>query len=421
MLSPIKEIVLPIRIAIIGLGNRAKKYLEYVKEHPDQVCISHIVDPNGMRLNYFATELNLPTNCCYSDYDLFFNDVSCDINAVLITTPDNLHFDPAIKAIHKGYHVLLEKPIAQSYEECRIISEEARKFNVIVGVCHVLRYHPYFRKIKEVLNSGELGEVISVNHISSIGLDRATHSYVRGIFNRKEDSNPLILSKCCHDIDFLLWALDTHCINLSSAGSLKWFKPENAPKNSSNRCINCNIEEQCPFSAKDLYLRRHSWIDNFDIPKNNTVDEGIIKELMEGRFGRCIYHCNNNVVDHQALIMEMENGLTINLSMEMFCGDDLRKTHIYCSGGELYGNERVLTIKRFRQEIVTYDFSDIYKSAYHANADLKIFEDFIMALTNKKHRFLASICNSMESHKICFEAERSRKESIRINLNEIIK
>lgn len=145
-------------------------------------------------------------------------------------------------AIRKGFHVLLEKPIAQTLEECIAIGKAAKEKGVIVAVCHVLRYHPYFMKIKELIDTEELGRIISINHRSSVGIDRSTHGFVRGMWRKEEITNPMLISKCCHDIDFLLWLTRTRCHKLTSFGSLRWFHSANAPKGSADRCIDCSVE-----------------------------------------------------------------------------------------------------------------------------------------------------------------------------------
>ena len=220
----------PVRIVVIGAGNRAHKYLEYARRNPEQLRLAAIVEVNDLRRRAMADAFGLPDKYCYAHYDDFFAE-GLDADMVLISTPENAHFDPAVKAIDAGYHVLLEKPIAQRLDECREIARRARR-RVLVGVCHVLRYHPYFAKIRELVASGRLGHVVSVNHTASVGLDRATHSYVRGIFRRESEANPILLAKCCHDIDFLLWLTGSHCRRLSSFGSLRWFRAENAPEGS---------------------------------------------------------------------------------------------------------------------------------------------------------------------------------------------
>lgn len=317
--------------------------------------------------------------------------------------------------------MLLEKPIAQSLEECNDIAERAKRKGVIVGVCHVLRYHPYFMKIKEIVDSGELGKVISINHTASVGLDRSLHGFVRGIWRKKERTNAMLISKCCHDIDLLLWLTKTPCRKLTSFDSLRWFRPENAPVNSTEYCINCSIEPKCPYSAVDLYYNRRDWISNFDIPEGKTLDEVLWEELRHGMYGRCAFHCDNNVVDHQILSMEMESGVTVNFSMDIFTIDDCRETHVKLTHGEIDGNEKWLRVRKFRNnEEQVIDFSDISKKPFHAGADLDLIDDFVKTLRCKDHTFRTCIELSVESHRICFEAERSRLTSKTIELHNIL-
>ena len=400
----------PVSIVAIGAGNRTNKYLEYVKQHPDRVRLVGVVELNDIRRQSVAERFGLELSQCYADYhDFFRNPVQTD--AVMVCTPENMHFEPTMLAIEAGYHVLLEKPIAQTLEECQAIGEAARKKGVLVSVCHVLRYHPYFMKVKELVDSGELGHIISINHRTSVGVDRAAHGFVRGIWRSERLSNPMLMSKCCHDIDFLLWLTKTPCRKLTSFGSLRWFKAKNAPEGSAERCIDCGVESHCPFSAVDLYQVRRDWIANFDVPEGKTIDDVIEDQLREGLYGRCVYHCDNDVVDHQIVSMEMESEVTINFSMDIFTLKDCRETHIRLTEGEIDGDENRLRIRRFRgAEETVYDFSGLAHQPFHAGADLAIIADFIDAIRTGRRDLVTSIDRSVESHRICFEAERSRKE-----------
>ena len=212
----------PVTIVAIGAGNRTNKYLEYAIRNPDRLKLVGVAELNDIRRHAIASKFGLKPEECFADYERFFeNPVPAD--AILIGTPENMHFEPCMKAIEAGYNVLLEKPIAQSLPECCRIAEAARRKGVIVGVCHVLRYHPYFIKIKEIVDSGQLGEIISISHLAAVGLDRTTHGFVRGMWRREEITNPMLISKCCHDIDFLLWLTEARCRKLSSFGSLRWL------------------------------------------------------------------------------------------------------------------------------------------------------------------------------------------------------
>lgn len=399
-----------IKIVAIGAGNRTNKYLEYVKQHPDKVKLVGVVELNEIRRKHVAERFGLDENQCFADYRDFFRH-PFDTDTVMVCTPENMHFEPTMQAIRRGYHVLLEKPIAQTLEECMLIAEAARKHNVLVSVCHVLRYHPYFMKIKELVDSGELGHIISINHRTSVGVDRTAHGFVRGIWRKEAVSNPMLMSKCCHDIDFLLWLTKTPCRKLTSFGSLRWFKEKNAPEGSADRCLDCEVENRCPFSAIDLYRVRRDWIANFDVPEGKTIDEVIEDQLRHGLYGRCVYRCDNDVVDHQIVSMEMESEVTVNFSMDIFTLKDNRETHISLTEGEIDGDETRLRVRRFRgAEETIYDFSDLAHQPFHAGADLAIMADFIEAIQQDRKDVVTSIDHSVESHRICFEAERSRKE-----------
>ena len=406
----------PMTIVAIGAGNRTAKYLHYILNHPEEVKLVGVVEINDLRRQNVAKKAGLKPSQCFSDVDSFFlNPVKAD--AVLICTPENAHFRPAMLALDHGYHVLLEKPIAQTFEECMAIAENADSRGLTVGVCHVLRYHPYFRKFKEIVDSGELGQIVSIDHRASVGLDRAMHTYVRGICNREKLSNPVLLSKCCHDVDFIVWLIGAKCRRLSSFGSLRWFTSSAAPEGSAKRCVNCQIEERCPYSAVNLYKRRGEWINNFDIPEGFTLADVIDNELENGDFGRCVYHCDNDVVDHQILSMIMENDVTVNMSMDFFTLEDHRITHICLTHGEIYGDESCITVNDFRTRTsCVYDFSDLEGKPFHAGADLEIIRDFVNTLRMKHHKsILTGINDSIESHRICFNADVSMKRDVIIS------
>lgn len=398
----------PLRIAAIGAGNRMRTYMHYVKANPQLVSLAAVCEPNDIRRTTMAEQLNVPANHCFADYHDFFNS-HITIDAVVICTPESMHVEPSLMAINKGFHILIEKPIARTYAECVQIADAARQKGVKVGVCYVMRYFPCYLKIKEIIDSGRLGKTISVDHSVDVGIDRNSHSYVRGIMNREDTNNPLLLAKCCHDVDMLLWLTGKHVKRVSSFGSLLWFRKENAPAGSAERCIDCNVEGRCPYSAIDLYWRRRDWISNFDIPKGKTIEDSIRNELQNGRYGRCVYHCDNNVVDNQKMLMEMEDNSTIDLSIDVFTTHNHRTTNIQLSGGEITCDEKsviVETFKNNRHEV--YDFSDEMSKPFHGGADLDLFRDFIQSISHPSAPQLIPIDDSLESHKVCMEGEKSR-------------
>lgn len=398
----------PLSVVLIGAGNRARKYLEYILSAPHRARLAGVADPNPLRREAIASRCSLPAECCYASADDFFA-LGRVADAVIIATPDHCHYRQSMQAIALGYHVLLEKPVSQTDYEAAAIAAAAEKAGVVVNVCYVLHFHPYFVKLRQLALSGELGRIVSVSHRSPVGIDRATHVYVRGAWGRKETSGPLLTSKCCHDIDFLIWLTGSRVKRVSSYGTLRWFTRDNAPEGAADRCISCRAEESCPFSAVDLYRRRHDWISNFDVPEGSTIDEAIERELATGRYGRCIYACDNDVVDRQVVAMETESGITIDFSMDLFTADCRRTTRISLTGGEITGDEESITVTTFRPRATKrYDFSTSFNAPFHCGADLATVENFINAINGAPDHSHTGIDDAIESQRTCDAIEAAR-------------
>ena len=399
----------PTSIVAIGVGNRMRTYMHYVASHPDEARLVAVVEPDPIRRNAMADQFGLPEECRFENYhDYFENPIKADV--AFICTPEREHFEPCMEALRLNMHVLLEKPVAQNYEQCKLISKAAHKVGKIVCVCHVLRYHPAFIKVKELVASGRFGRIISITHTEDVGIDRTTHSYVRGVMNTEAGNNPMLLAKCCHDIDFITWLTDAGCRRLSSFGDRTWFRRENAPAGSATRCCKCSIEKTCPYSAVDLYWRRREWINNFDVPAGMTLDQVIKNELEEGDYGRCVYHCNNDVVDNQVLTMQMDDGSIITVCMDIFTRRDGRSTDIKMTHGEIVSDGVKIFATDFRtQKREIYDFSEVCKQPFHAGADMRLVESFLSAVRgDSSHAPTTTIDDSLKSHRLCYEAERSR-------------
>lgn len=408
--------IMPIPIVAIGVGNRMRTYMHYVAAHPEEVKLVAIAEPDQIRRETMRSQFDLPASATFSDYQqLFASDIPFE--AVLIATPGSEHFRPAMMALERGCHVLLEKPIAQNYEECCILARKAKEKNRIISVCHVMRYHPMFLKIKELVDSGRYGRIVTITHTEEVGIDRATHSYVRGMLNSEKFSNPMLLDKTCHDMDFLLWMTGSHCRRVSSFGSRLWFRKENAPAGTADRCTRCAIEDRCPYSAIDLYRRRKEWTRNFIPAPGQTVADVVENELAEGRFGRCVYHCDNDVVDNQVVTLHMTDGVLITLTMNVFTQNDCRTLKIGMTEGEITCDGTTINARHFRTRTTeTFDFSQLANIDFHGGADLALVENFIHTIaTGTKPD--TDINDALEAHRIIFEAERSRHTNETITLN----
>lgn len=414
----------PITCVVLGAGNRGNVYARYAQDHPDAMKIVGVAEPIPIRNERMAKQYNIPSNRRFTTWEHVFDQPKM-ADAVIITTPDDLHHGPAMQALEMGYHLLLEKPIAQTWKECSEILTLAKKKNAVVAVCHVLRYAPYFRKIKEVISSGALGELVSIQHMEPIQHIHMSHSYVRGNWRIEAETNPIILAKSCHDLDILRWWIGKPCQYISSFGSLKWFKESNAPEGSTARCTDgCAIESECPYSALKIYHRDRSYLHHFDLPADReTHGDFILNELKQGPYGRCVYRCDNDVPDHQVVAMEFEDEITVNFNMEAFTNYHGRRTRVMGTMGDLVGDERDLVIADFRNKKVTnwnvHEHADL--SSGHGGGDHRLVRDFLNAVDKDDASLLTSNLEaSMESHLMGFLAEKSRhqKQVMKVDLNQ---
>ena len=292
-------------VAILGTGARgAEAYGRLIQQKPDCFRIVALCDKNIEKLKYYKEVFQVEENNCFLSEEEFFEKKRADL--LVIATPDSYHIQHALQALSVDYNILLEKPITDKKEECKAILEAYKKANSRVMVCHVLRYAPAFLKVKEMIDNGKIGKLISFEGIEQVGYAHQAHSYVRGNWRKREDCTPMILAKCCHDLDLFQYYADSPCKSISSIGNLAFFKKENMPKDASARCMECKYIDSCPYSAKHIYIKQ--WND-FGMPENAwpfnvlapapTTEEKLYDAITSSPYGRCVFACDNNVVDHQ--------------------------------------------------------------------------------------------------------------------------
>lgn len=394
-----------VKLAVIGVGNRTGKYLRYFSLHPDTVELAAVVEPDPVRREACRKQFSLSEDRCFSSSDAFFESFREPCDGVIIGSPDRFHHAQALKAIERGWHILLEKPVAQSYGQCVEIAEAARHRGVKVGVCYVLRFMSLYRKVKELLESGAIGRVTGVSHQEFVGIDRMLHTFVRGYWNRAETTAPSFVSKCCHDVDMLLWTTGAKIKDVQSAGSLAWYRPENVPPGSTERCIDCPVERDCSYSAVDMYLRRGVWTRNFTVPEGKTLTEVLEEQMRTGRFGRCAFRCDNDVADRQLVTLTAADGILLTIEMNALTRREGRETVFAGTRGEMVVAGQVIEVRdRTGSLIQVQDFSQEASLPYHANADLLLVEDFIKAVAAPDRLPAVTLEDSLESHRICFLA-----------------
>lgn len=415
----------PVKVIIIGAGNRGRTYANYAKMFPDCMQIVGVSDIRESRKNAMGDRFNVPEEHRFDDWSEVFR-VPKFADAVVISTPDDVHYDPCMKALEWGYDCLLEKPVAQTEKECTDIAKQAHKYNRIVAVCHVLRYSPYFRAMYQALQSGMIGKVISIQHMEPIECRHMAHSYVRGNWRDSNQTTPIILAKSCHDLDILRWFVGKPCKTIVADGSLTWFKAENAPEGAPLRCTDgCPHESTCPFSAIDVYVRRKHHLGVFDL-KNSRDEAEIMSKISDpsNLWGRCVYHCDNNQPDHFVSEMVFEDGTTASFSMEAFTPFGGRRTRIMGTTGFIEGNGSEFTIYEFRSNkkiLWNKKLADIpeYKGSGHGGGDMALVCDFVEAVSwQAPEKLTSTIDASIESHVMGFRAEKSRLSHRKIDVTK---
>ncbi len=399
----------PVTAITLGAGNRGNVYGNFAIAYPQQLDIVGVAEPITERNERYSTLHNIPGSNRFKTWeDVFKKPKFAD--AIIISTPDHLHYGPCMEALKLGYDILLEKPISPSERECRDILALTKKTSRIVAVCHVLRYAPYFVKLREIMQSGSIGEIISVQHLEPIEHVHMSHSYVRGNWHNSKATTPIILAKSCHDMDILRWLINKPAKNVSAFGNLKWFRKENAPAGSTDRCMNgCTIERTCPYSALRIYYRDRKRLYVFELSEDKSKHgEAILDYLRTTNYGRCVYRMENDQPDHYVNSILFDDGITASFSMEAFTSYEGRRTRVMGSMGDISGDMTSFTLNDFRSHEKTSWSLD---TDSHGGGDWRLVANWVQAVYQRNPDLLtSSIDVSIESHVLCFSAERSRLE-----------
>ena len=418
-----------VTIAICGCGNRGlTAYTEYQKLHPDKMKVVAGADIRPERLALLKKMYDVPEQACYSsDEEILSQPKLAD--AMLISTPDRLHVKEALEALDKGYDLLLEKPISPVIEECRALYQKARNTGRQVVVCHVLRYTLFYSGIKKLIEEGAVGKICTIDMTENVGYWHYCHSFVRGNWRNSELSSPMILQKCCHDLDLMQWFADGYCISVQSLGRQSFFNHANKLEGSSDRCLDCSHADTCLYSAKVQYIldtergvrtAGNSWPVN--VVADEPTEESVLAALRDGPYGRCVFSCDNDVVDHQTMNLEFENDIFATFTMSAFTDRIDRTIKITGTKGELFGtlSENAITLRRFGKAEERIDLGSLAGREGHGGGDLGLAAAFVELIENGGEN-RTSIEASLESHLMAFAAEESRKrDGERIRMDEFL-
>lgn len=410
-----------IKLALIGAGPRGfLSYGPYATKHPNEIEFVAVAEPDDFKRERFRKEHNIPLEMCFVGYQEMLAQPKL-ADGVLICTQDSMHKEPSIKAIKMGYHVMLEKPMANTPEDCKAIGKCAQEHDRVFLICHVLRYSEFFATAKEILNSGEIGKLVSIQHNENIAYWHFAHGFVRGKWRISENSSPVILAKCCHDMDLMVWFAESNCSKISSFGSLSYFKEENAPQGAPNYCLDgCPVEDKCAHYAPRLYLTENTGWPTFDVSDDLSI-QGRTDSLKKGQYGRCVFKCDNNVVDHQVVSIEFENKVTASFCMG-FTGIRGRSIKLMGTKGELRGSmdANEIEIINFLTESKKVIHLSKAKSS-HGGGDYGLVKDFLKLIREGGvNKGLTNASLSVQSHLMSFAAEESRVTEKSIDFKQYV-
>jgi len=409
-----------IEAVLVGAGSRGHDaYGSYALRNPDMIKFVAVAEPIPERRERFAQAHQISPERCFNSWEDMMERGQL-APALVNCTMDKLHVDSTLAALSTGYHVLLEKPMATTSHDCVRLVQAAEKSERILQICHVLRYAPFFYTLYDIVQSGRIGEVITVEHKENVAFWHMAHSFVRGNWGNTSASSPMILAKCCHDLDILVWVLRRRCERISSFGTLTHFRPESVDADVPERCTDgdCPIESDCPYSAPRQYLGEHTgWpVSVISVDKSY---EARLEALKTGPYGRCVYRCDNDVVDHQIINMEFEGGLTVVFTMHGHSHDNCRTMRYSGTKGTLRAHEG-------KGELVVYDYltrqeesiPPEYRAGGHGGGDTGLVGAFVDAVRNPDSEVLTSCRNSLESHLMAFASEKSRLEGNIVDMED---
>ena len=410
-----------VTIAAIGCGARGTTYLTLLSKLQDKFILTAAADIDPTKVAHVESLSNAPDfKSFYSANELFQKKKLADL--LIIGTQDKHHFEHCKKALKKGYDILLEKPIAQNIQNIITLQELAKKLRRKVLVCFVLRYTPFYLKIKEIIDSGEIGRVTSINAIEGIEPWHMAHSFVRGHWAKKEEATPIIVAKSCHDTDIIHWLINARCEEVHSYGELSYFTTENKPADAPARCTDgCPVENQCMYNAKRYMTdKRDPWLRQVYSNSKQTKSEEILQWLMKSKWGRCVFQCDNDVVDSQTVHLKFENNVKATLTMTAF--DEGRSIQVFGTKGTIKAGE---FYKKIGRDIFITNHASgktISIQTEHASSEYNHHIGGDEGMINSLYEFMNSKQNISgaftHSHIIAFAAEESRLKNSPISIKD---
>ncbi|MCC6239947.1 MAG: Gfo/Idh/MocA family oxidoreductase [Phycisphaerales bacterium] len=409
----------PKTIAILGVGDRGKMFGNAIQLYSHLAKVVAVAEPRQAYREDFAREYALDPAMVFTDWREFISKPKmCD--AVVISTMDQDHVTPAVACLKLGYDLMLEKPMATTLEDCRAIEAAQRASNGgIVAVCHSLRYVKNMRTLRDMVVSGAIGRVMTVDQLEPVGLFHQAHSFVRGNWGNEGRSTFMLLAKSCHDIDYTSYLVNQPCLSVMSYGHLSFFTRANAPAGSGERCTACAIEPTCEFTAIKQYVQgdRTQW--PAAIVSADHSYEAHLQAIKTGPYGRCVWKCDNDVVDHQVVAMQFADDITVTFTMTGFSHGLGRQIRVHGTKGELRLVNEQLTMYTFATgDTQTITFGE--EAGSHGGGDQRVVREWLLALHSRDDsQIVANAQESLKTHTIVFAAEQSRRQGRVVKIAEM--
>jgi predicted dehydrogenase len=407
-----------ISVAIVGAGSRGFLLADIIARIPQWARIAAVAEPRNEPREAFVQRHRIPENARFTDWrELAERPRLCD--AVVIATLDRDHAAPAIALTRLGYHMLLEKPMAPSLEDCKQIAHAQEKAGTITCVCHSLRYNEGFASLKKTVESGRIGRIATIDQLEQVAWWHQAHSFVRGNWGNEGRSTFMLLAKSCHDIDYIAYLAGAPCLRAQSFGNLSYFRSENAPHGSGERCTACSVEKTCPYSALRMYVdgARESWPAN--VVSTDHSRAAHLRAIESGPYGRCVWKCDNDVVDHQVVCLEFEGGITATFTMTGFTQEMGRKIRVHGTEGEISFTEAAMEVRSYADggtERISFE----KESGSHGGGDERIVASFLAAIRQNDARLVTTDAReSLRTHSIVFAAEASRRQGRMMDMEEM--
>ena len=417
----------PLRLACIGCGARAQTYMQLASRQPDRFQIVAGADPVPERVEKIR---HFSANPQFQGFPSAEAILAAGrlADVMIVATQDNFHFEHCRGALQLGYDVLLEKPISTRLEQVLEIGRLADQAQRRVMVCFVLRFAAFYRKVKEIIQSGALGEIVSLQANEGVMPWHQAHSFVRGHWAVVGKSSPMILSKCCHDMDIIHWLVGRRCRRVASFGSLEFFRPERAPAGAPARCTDgCPVGDNCPYNALRYTTdMRNPWLGMVYDRAQEATPEEITAWLRTSPWGRCVYRCDNDAVDRQVLALEFEGGVTGTFTMTAF--ENGRHIEVYgtrgvLKGGETYRHHFGAHLIFFPHEGAPVRYTvQAEDGGYelHGGGDPGLVRALYEEMTKPRGAALeAGLDSTLHSHVMAFAAEQARLTGRTVSLDEL--